>query len=109
MPGWPWPDTQLAYYARKARRAMVDHPRAGELTRACLIRLAVCGSGGAPVADLKAWVRAVTLPQLRESIEALDNPALREWVERQVGWPEGKRGDVIHMRTRALWWGMRSK
>lgn len=95
---WPWPAHQLDYFGRKAKRAMAGHERAGELTRSCLIWLALCGSGGRPVVDLKSWTRGISLPQLAEWIASFEDPGppgfatLREWCEAQVGFPRHSQG-----------------
>lgn len=110
---WPWPEDQLDYFGRKAMRAMADHERAGELCRSCLIWLALCGSGGFAVRDLRSWTRRVSLAQLREFVESFDTPGLREWVERQVGFPQASGGfgrtHYARPAARALPDGMREK
>lgn len=104
---WPWPPEHLDYFGRKARRAMAGHERATELTRAALIWLALCGAGGRPIRNLQSWTRKVSLPQLAEFIRGFDIPWLREWVEKQVGFPPESR--IVYAPRRPLPDGMRRR
>lgn len=107
MPAWPWNDDDLAYYARKVRRAMAGHERGTELARSGLIWLALCGFDAQPVRDLKSWTKDRTLRVLREWITSFDDPGLRAWVEAQVGWP--KASLPARRRSPLRWVGMRTK
>lgn len=91
MPGWPWPDEHVALFARKCRRA-VDSERVGELARSCLIWLALCGWAGRPVADLWGWTRSAPLDRLGGLLAEFDDPDLRTWIEKQVGFPDHSSG-----------------
>ena len=85
--GWQWPDGDVLHYLDKARRALRGHERADELARSCLVWLSVCGWAGRPLESLRGWVDTATLGKLRGLLLEFDDAHLREWVEKQVGWP----------------------
>lgn len=113
MPGWPWPDDDVLYYATKARRALRHHEHRDELCRAALIWLALCGIDGQPLVDLRGWAESAPLGRLREWIVSFEAPGppgwptLRAWVESQVGYRTASL--PAQRRRRLRWVGMRTR
>lgn len=87
MPNWQWPDHDLKVFAEKCRNALGRHERAPELTRSLLVYLSVCGWSGRPLESIKDWAQSAPQRKLRRLLLEFDDAELREWVEKQIGYP----------------------
>lgn len=92
MPGWQWDDRDIRIFAEKCRKALGRHERAPELTRSLLVYLSVCGWSGRALESIKDWTQSAPQRKLRALLMEFDDPDLRAWVEKQVGFPDHSSG-----------------
>lgn len=128
----PWPDAEFNAYAKKAAKAMGQHPYGRELTYrfADLLERGVaepvpeCRYLGCyrrePVRDLGAWVARHSVAELQRHILTAEDEVFTARVHsrlvarlvamRAAGWMQWRRrGDVRHRRTKKTWLGVRTK
>lgn len=109
MRPWPWPTSEVTWFSTKAFKALKGHPRRRELIEPFLVILATVGiDDSGPVRSLSGWASRLDLPALARTIAATEDVYVRRFAEHEAG-AMRRRGDLIHLRSKASWWDIRTK